>query len=75
MPLPLDSLGWVGISGAVTLAAVKVALLTLFAMAITFAVGFFVLPHGIGWSIAAVAFTALCLSIVLPRFFNGGDGK
>jgi hypothetical protein len=56
-------------------AIIPLMLPVLLAIVMTLTVSFLVLAYGIGWVIAAVGLTALVLSILLPLFFNGGDGK
>jgi hypothetical protein len=51
---------------------VRVALVNLVVVAVGFSLGFFLLPYGLGWFIAAVAFTVVGVIILLPLLLRSG---
>jgi hypothetical protein len=52
----------------------RFALANLVVMAVGFGIVLLLLPHGVGWVIAAVAFTALAVIILLPKLLRStGD--
>jgi hypothetical protein len=50
----------------------RVALANLIVMAAGFGIGVVLLPYGVGWMIAAMAFTVMAVVILLPKFLRSG---